>query len=171
MPRVLGYLIPGCRGPWSWVPRILRFWVPRSWDIVIWRLANSGSQVFRSGSLITRFTIQFRSKKVTHFTNLNSFDIKNNMLPQHCQRTFWLYNFSSNHVSIWCQKKTASFLEGQELHSWSTLKENVCIFLNISLRKFLFQRRSKVLSGWGGMGEGWIIFVKQLTVWALQNVL
>ena len=97
--------MPGCRGPWSWVPRILRFWVPRSWDIVIWRLTNSGSQVFRSGSLITRFTIQFRSKKVTHFMNLNSFDIKNNRLPQHSQRTFWLYNFSSNHVSIWCQKK------------------------------------------------------------------
>ena len=34
---------------------------------------------------ITHFTIQFRSKRVTHFRNLNSLDIENNMLPQHSQ--------------------------------------------------------------------------------------
>ena len=45
---------------------------------------------------------------------------------------------------------TAPFLDAQELHSWSTLKANVCMFLYISLRKFFFQRRSKVVSvkGW-----------------------
>ena len=41
---------------------------------------------------------------------------------------------------------TAPFLDVQELHSWSTSKANVCIFLYISVRKFLFQRRSKFLS-------------------------
>ena len=30
---------------------------------------------------ITDFTIQFRSKNLTHFTSLNPLDIENNMLP------------------------------------------------------------------------------------------
>ena len=47
---------------------------------------------------------------------------------------------------------TAPFPDAQELLSLSTLKANVCIFLYISLKKFLFQRCSKILSG--GMG-GW----------------
>ena len=47
---------------------------------------------------------------------------------------------------------TAPHLDAQELHSWSILKANVCIFLYISLRKFLFQRGSKLFSGkvWDG---------------------
>ena len=49
---------------------------------------------------------------------------------------------------------TAIFLDAQELHFWSALKANVCIFLYISVRKFLFQRRSNILSNGGGLGEG-----------------
>ena len=47
-------------------------------------------------------------------------------------------------TSGWCQENncTAPFPDAQELHSRSTLKANVCI----SQRKFLFQRRSKILS-------------------------
>ena len=37
---------------------------------------------------ITHFTIHFCSKNLTHFTNLNSIDIENNMLLQHCQKPF-----------------------------------------------------------------------------------
>ena len=48
---------------------------------------------------------------------------------------------------------TAPFPDAQELLSWSTLKANAYIFLYISLRKFLFQRLSKILSG--GMGGWW----------------
>ena len=49
---------------------------------------------------------------------------------------------------------TAPFPDVQELLSWSTLKANVCIFLYISLRKILFQRCSKILSGdMGDWGE------------------
>ena len=52
---------------------------------------------------------------------------------------------------------TAPFPDAQELLSWSTLKANVCIFLYISLRKVLFQRRSKILSGdmgsWGRLNN------------------
>ena len=45
---------------------------------------------------ITRFKIQFSSKNLTQFTNINSLDIENNMLPQHNQKPFWLYKFSAN---------------------------------------------------------------------------
>ena len=45
---------------------------------------------------ITHFTTHFCSKNLTHFTNLNSIDIENNMLLQHCQKPFWLYKFSRN---------------------------------------------------------------------------
>ena len=102
---------------------------------------------------ITYFTIKICSKNLTHFTTLNSLDIDKNMLPQHSKKSFLLYKFSSKHlVGVRRNICTAPFLDAQELHSRSTLKANVCIFLYISLRKFLFQRRSKFLSGgvWGG---------------------
>ena len=81
---------------------------------------------------ITHFTIQVCSKHLTHFTNLNSFDIENNMLPKHCQKYFWLY-FSRNMFLFGVRKNiwTAPFLETQELNSWRTLKANACIFLCI----------------------------------------
>ena len=51
------------------------------------------------------FTIQLPSKKITHFTNLNFFDIENNMLPKHSQKAFSVYKCSSKHVSVWSQRK------------------------------------------------------------------
>ena len=73
---------------------------------LIFRLSSRKSQSQQKlAKKITHFTIQFRSKNLTHFTNLNSLDIENNMLPQHSQKPFWLYKFSSKHVSVWCQKK------------------------------------------------------------------
>ena len=91
------------------------------------------------------FTVQFCSKNLTHFTNSNSLDIENNMLPQHNQKPFWLEKFSANMLN-------APFRDAQELHSWSTLNANVCKFFYISWTKFLFQGRSKVLSGKGWDG-------------------
>ena len=56
---------------------------------------------------ITYFAMQFCSKNLIHFMNLNSLEIENNMLPQHSQNPFWLYyKFFSKHISVWCQKKT-----------------------------------------------------------------
>ena len=52
---------------------------------------------------ITYFAIQVCSKHLIHFTNLKSLDIENNMLPKHCQKSFWLYKFFRKHVSVWCQ--------------------------------------------------------------------
>ena len=36
----------------------------------------------KTSEKITHFTIQFRSKNLTNFTNLNSLDIESNMLSQ-----------------------------------------------------------------------------------------
>ena len=59
------------------------------------------------------------------------------------QKSSWLYKFSKKRVSVSCQEIcTAPFLDAQELYSRSTLKANVHILLYISVRKFLFQRRS-----------------------------
>ena len=60
-------------------------------------------------------------------------------------------NFPANMFLFGVRKNicTALFPDAQELLYWSTLKANFCIFLYISLRKFLFQRRSKILSGGG----------------------
>ena len=55
-------------------------------------------------------------------------------------------NFSANKFRFGVRKNicTALSFDAQELHSWSTLKANFCIFLYISLRKILFQKRNIV---------------------------
>ena len=69
--------------------------------------------------------------------------------------------FSSNHVSgVIKNICIAPFLGTQELHSRSCLSENAFIFQYISLIKFLFQRRSKVLSSWGWDGRRLNNFLK-----------
>ena len=60
---------------------------------------------------------------------------------------------------------TASFLDVHEWHSWNTLKVNACIFLYISLKKCLFQRHSKILSG-----EGWVTGRLKNFLGAIQKV-
>ena len=44
---------------------------------------------------------------------------------------------------------TAPFLDAQKLHSRSTWKANVCTFLCISIRKYLFKKCRKLLFGEG----------------------
>ena len=96
---------------------------------------------------ITDFTIQFGSNNLTHFTSLNSLDIENNMLMQHSQKPFLLYKFFSKHIPILCQKKhlqwTVSWLPRPEFLRHFECK-NLYIFLYISVRKLLFQTRSKI---------------------------
>ena len=96
------------------------------------------------------------------------------MLPQHSQKPFRLYyQFSSKHISVWCQKKHlhSTFSWHPKSHSWSNMKANVRIFLHIFVRKVLFQRHSKILSYGGGLERGLIISLRWLVVSALQNVL
>ena len=63
-------------------------------------------------------------------------------------------NFPANMFLFGVRKNicTVPFLDAQKLHSWNTWKPNVCMFLCISVRKFLFQRYNKVFSG---AGVGW----------------
>ena len=57
-------------------------------DIII-RFSDRKSQSQQKlAKKITNFTIQFRSKNITHFTNLDSLNIANNMLPQYSQKSF-----------------------------------------------------------------------------------
>ena len=91
---------------------------------------------------------------------------------------FHFTNFAGNMFLLCVRKRiyvngAVPFLDAQELHSWSTLKANVCIFLYISIRNFLFQRSSMILfSGnrWG-VGDGWIIFLRRIVVWVSSYVI
>ena len=87
-------------------------------------LAESLKAKQKLAKKITHFTIQFCSKNLTHFTNLNLLDIENNILLQHSQKPFSLYKFSSKHFSGCCQKKHlhCTISRRQELYSQSTLK-------------------------------------------------
>ena len=81
-------------------------------------------------------------------------------------------NFSVNIFLFGVRKDicTAAF-DAQELHSWSTLKANVCILLYISVRKILLVRF--YLVGGAGLGRkwDWIISLRRFSIRALQNVL
>ena len=77
--------------------------------------------------------IKFRSKNPTHFTNFNSLDIENNMLPQHSQKPFWLYKFSCKHVSVWCQKKCLHCIISWRLRTVAFLKHFESKYLYISI--------------------------------------
>ena len=88
---------------------------------------------------ITYFIIHVRSKHLIHFTNLNSVDNENNMLPNHCQKSFSLYKCFKKHVSVWCQKK--------HLHctiSWHPRTEflkhfgSKCLHISVYLTKKIF---------------------------------
>ena len=89
---------------------------------------------------ITHFTIQFHSKNLIDFMNFN--DIENNLLPQHSQKSFSLYKFSSKHVSVWCWKK--HFQKWCSTIPWHPttvfLKhfESKCLCISVYLRKKIF---------------------------------
>ena len=84
------------------------------------------------------------SKNFTHFTNLNSLHIENNMLPKNCQKPFSLYNFFSKHVSVSCQKKhlhcticcwpRAAFLK---------YSESKCLYISLYLPKKIFTPKAQ----------------------------
>ena len=115
---------------------------------LVFRLYSRKSQSQQKlAKKITHFTIQFRSKNLTHFTNLNSLDIENNMLPQHSQKPFWLYKFSSKHVSVWCQKKHfGCTISWHQRTTFLKHFKSKCLCISVYLRrKFLFQRGSKIL--------------------------
>ena len=76
------------------------------------------------------------------------------MLPQHSQNPFRLYKFCGEHVSVWCQKKYLhSTISRRPRTAFLNHFERKCLYiLYISVRIFLFQGRSKILSGGGWVG-------------------
>ena len=88
---------------------------------------------------ITYFAIQVRSKHLTHFANLNSLDIENNMPPKHCQKPFSLYKFFRKHVCVWCQKKHLRFSISWHPRT-AFLKHfgSKCLYISVYLIKKIF---------------------------------
>ena len=68
---------------------------------------------------ITHFTIQFRSRNLTHLTNLNSLDIENNMHHKTVQNLSDFTNFPANMFLFGYRKNiwAAPFLDAKEVHS------------------------------------------------------
>ena len=118
------------------------------------RLSSRKSQNQKLPKNITHFIIQFLSKKLTHFMNLDSLKIT-------CSRNTaknlsdFTANFLANTFLFGVRNKHlhATISWRPKLHSWSTLKANALIFLYISVRNVLFQRHSKILSDRDGLGE------------------
>ena len=84
------------------------------------------------------------AKKITHFTVLikKLYSFYKPQVTWHWKwyapstqpKAFLTLQIFSKHIFVWNQKNicTVPFLDAQELHSWSTLKANVCIFPYIS---------------------------------------
>ena len=103
---------------------------------------------------IAHFIIQFRSKNILHFTNLDSLHIENNMLSHNTDKNRSDFKIFADMFLLGVRENiyTEPFLDAQELHFWSILKANVYLWKN-----FFSQRRSNILSDEGGLGEGWMI--------------
>ena len=101
----------------------------------------------------------YAAKNLSHFTNfpaniflfgvrrnnLNSLDIENSMLSLRSQKPFSLYKFSSQHFSVWCQKKHLQcIISSRSRTAFFKQFESKCLY--ISVRKFMFLRCSKILS-------------------------
>ena len=86
----------------------------------------------------THFTIQFRSNNFVYFMNLSFLALKIISYRNAAKNLSYFTNFPANMFLIGVRKNicTALFLDAQEVHSWSTSKGNVCIFLYIAVSNF-----------------------------------
>ena len=103
----------------------------------------------RKRSLILQHS--FAQKNLTNFTNANSFEIENKMLPKHKQKLSQFTNFFSKYVSVCSQKKHL-----HNIISWrsrTTYFQVLCQYISVYLSKKIFVSKTyKILSG--GIG-GW----------------
>ena len=83
---------------------------------------------------ITHFTIQFRSKNPTHFTNLYSLDIENNMLSHYSQKLFWLQSFPADMFLLGVREKIcpAPSLDAKELCIFEVIWKQMSAYFCIS---------------------------------------
>ena len=88
----------------------------------------------------------FAKKNLTHFTNLNSLDIENDILPKHSQKPFWLHKCSCKHVyldyTISWRPRTVflKYFESKSLYISNLLKKKNC---------FRDVVRVYLVGGWG----------------------
>ena len=106
-------------------------------------------------SLILQYNFAQKTSFILRISTLLKLKMKISCSQNTDKKLSQFTNFPANMFLFGVRKIicTAPFLDAQELLSWSTLKANVCIFLCISLRKFLLPRCSKILSG--SMGGWW----------------
>ena len=72
---------------------------------LIFRLSSRKSQSQQKlAKKITHFTIQFRTKNFTHFTNLNSLDVENDVLPHQSKTFLTLQVFQQTYFSLVSEK-------------------------------------------------------------------
>ena len=87
------------------------------------RFSGKNSQNKRKiAKKIIHFTMQFRSKNLTHFANLKSLSIIKNILPNASEILTHFTNFPVNMFVIGVTKNicTAQFLDAQKMHSRRT---------------------------------------------------
>ena len=103
--------------------------------------------------MITHFIIQFRSKNLTHFTNLNSLDIKTICYRNTAKNLSHFTNVPAK-MCLFCVRKI--FAMRHYLTPKNCILEALWkqMFLYISLRKFYL------------VGGGWIFSLTLLAVWA-----
>ena len=102
---------------WKYNFNIKLFYIPPHIPVDIIRVCFFNFQIFERSpnqkilaKKITHFIIQFPSKNLTHFANLNPLDFEINMLRQHSQRLFRLCKFWSTdskflYIFVYLRKK------------------------------------------------------------------
>ena len=91
--------------------------------------------------MIAQFTIQFRSKNLTHFTTLSYLALKIICIRHTVKNLSEFTNFPEKIFLFGVRKNicAAPFLDSQEPYSWSIFKADACIFLYISVNDNILQ--------------------------------
>ena len=114
---------------------------PNVWSLSInFRISGGKSQSqWKLAKKVTYFTIQFSSKNLTHFTNLNSLNIAKNILLQNSQKPSSACKFSSKHASVVCQKKHFHCtLSKRPRTAFSRHLESKCLYIPVNISEKIF---------------------------------
>ena len=78
--------------------------------------------------------------------NLNPVNIIKNIFPQHSQKPYSLYKFSSKRVSGWCLKKHLHCTISRRLRtSFSKHLESKCLYIPVYLRKKIYENLFRLI--------------------------
>ena len=134
-------------GGMSWRQKISKLqWIklPQSPKNEIWirkekskpRFSNRKSESQQKlATMITHFAIPFRSKNLTYLMNLNSLNIKKNVLLQHSQKPTHFTNFPANMFLVGVRKKNRSALFRRPRTAFSKQWKSKCLHIPEYFRK------------------------------------